>query len=269
MKLSSTLNLLLASAALLASTPSADAAERKLRGRHRNTKGAVNSTVAGGPSSVLIPIADEQEATQQRRKLARCSGVCTRPAECPANLHTLKLPACSNAAIGELCLGDGECARDDLDNCSYRILGGSATVDRSVYVRYDCKDLTDSAFDIPRPTPPPTSPPTPPPTPPPKPPKQTPCGHAGYPPCGEVGGAQKQQPPTEPAWAPGTLCGAGTTCENCKDGYYEFWDSLFFTACGREPCWPDGDICAAGTTCNNCCNSYHWSLDHFFTVCGV
>ena len=97
MKLSSTLNLLLASTALLASTPSADAAERKLRGRHRNTEGAISNDSNVMHSSDHFPIADGQESARQRRKLARCSGVCARPAECPANLHTLKLPACSES----------------------------------------------------------------------------------------------------------------------------------------------------------------------------
>ncbi|KAL9187606.1 hypothetical protein ACHAXT_005984 [Thalassiosira profunda] len=181
MKLSSTMNLLLAGAALLASTPGADAAERKLRGRQRNTKDSVNND-----NNVRdFPIADEQDA-QRRRKL-------------------------------------GEFFQDGA------LCGPNVATQTSFNCKAVCKDGYSEFWHSKG---------------------AVACGH-------------------EPAWEPGTLCGAGTTCDNCKDGYYEFWDSLFFTACGREPCWPDGDICAAGTTCNNCCNSYHWSLEHFFTVCGV
>lgn len=33
------------------------------------------------------------------------------------------------------------------------------------------------------------------------------------------------------------------------------------------PCWSTGTICGAGTTCNNCCNDYSWWWSKFFTAC--
>lgn len=33
------------------------------------------------------------------------------------------------------------------------------------------------------------------------------------------------------------------------------------------PCWGRGTICGAGTTCNNCCNGYSWWWSKFFTAC--
>ena len=70
-----------------------------------------------------------------------------------------------------------------------------------------------------------------------------------------------------PPWEDGELCGAGTTCNKCKNGY-EYWWSKALTACGSEPRWADGTPCGAGTTCGACKNpsSYWWSKA--FTMCG-
>jgi len=56
-----------------------------------------------------------------------------------------------------------------------------------------------------------------------------------------------------PCWGDGSICGAGTTCNNCCNGY-NYWGSKWFTACGNEPCWGRGTLCGAGTTCGNCCS---------------
>jgi hypothetical protein len=74
------------------------------------------------------------------------------------------------------------------------------------------------------------------------------------------------QAPTSSGWADGTLCGIGTTCNECKNTA-TYWYSKAFTACGTEPCWPRRTICAAGSTCNKCCNGYSWKLDQFITSC--
>jgi hypothetical protein len=62
----------------------------------------------------------------------------------------------------------------------------------------------------------------------------------------------------------GNICLAGTSCNDCCNGY-EFWTSNVFTTCGTEPCWDDGSICGAGTTCSNCCNTAYNALG---TQCG-
>lgn len=54
-------------------------------------------------------------------------------------------------------------------------------------------------------------------------------------------------------WTDGTICGAGTTCNNCCNGY-SWWTGKVFTACGYEPCWGSGTVCGIGTTCNSCCH---------------
>lgn len=59
-----------------------------------------------------------------------------------------------------------------------------------------------------------------------------------------------------PCWSDGTICGAGTTCENCCNGY-SWWIGKAFTACGHEPCWGGGTVCGTGTTCNSCCKGAH------------
>jgi hypothetical protein len=84
--------------------------------------------------------------------------------------------------------------------------------------------------------------------------------------------APSQAPTQAPAnaansgWADGTVCGLGTTCNNCMNEA-TYWYSKAFTACGTEPCWPSRTICGAGSTCDKCCNGYSWKLDQFFTSC--
>jgi len=46
-----------------------------------------------------------------------------------------------------------------------------------------------------------------------------------------------------------TVCGVGTTCNNCCNTAYNYGG----TQCGGT-CLPDGEICGLGTTCNLCCN---------------
>jgi len=84
--------------------------------------------------------------------------------------------------------------------------------------------------------------------------------------CECEGGSCDYRGEPYPCWGDGSICGAGTTCNNCCNAY-SWWDSKFFTACGSEPCWSRGTICGAGTTCNNCCNGYSWWWSKFFTVC--
>ena len=68
-------------------------------------------------------------------------------------------------------------------------------------------------------------------------------------------------------WADGTLCGLGTTCNNCENAA-EYWYSKAMTACGKEPCWNDGTLCGIGTTCNACCNSHEYWYGKAMTACG-
>jgi predicted phosphodiesterase len=69
-------------------------------------------------------------------------------------------------------------------------------------------------------------------------------------------------------WKDGALCGLGTTCNSCINGY-EYWFSKAMTACGAEPKWEDGTLCAAGTTCNQCKNDYSYWYGKAFTACGA
>jgi hypothetical protein len=78
--------------------------------------------------------------------------------------------------------------------------------------------------------------------------------------------AQTKPPVSATELADGTVCGLGTTCNNCKNKA-TYWYSKAFTACGEEPCWTSRTICAAGSTCNKCCHGYSWKLDQFFTSC--
>lgn len=64
--------------------------------------------------------------------------------------------------------------------------------------------------------------------------------------------------------ADGEFCLAGTTCNNCENGY-SWWIGKGSTYCGQEPCWADGTFCLAGTTCNECCNP---ARDGLGTICG-
>jgi hypothetical protein len=68
-------------------------------------------------------------------------------------------------------------------------------------------------------------------------------------------------------WADGTACGVGTTCNACINTA-TYWYSKAFTMCGKEPGWPDGTVCALGTTCNACTNgATHW-WRNAITSCG-
>mmetsp|Transcript_41949 Transcript_41949/g.67296 ORF Transcript_41949/g.67296 Transcript_41949/m.67296 type:complete len:369 (-) Transcript_41949:25-1131(-) len=53
----------------------------------------------------------------------------------------------------------------------------------------------------------------------------------------------------------GTRCLLGTTCNKCLRPA-TFWYSKMFTCCGREPCWRRDSICGVGTSCSRCCNGY-------------
>ena len=73
---------------------------------------------------------------------------------------------------------------------------------------------------------------------------------------------------TEPCWNDGSLCGLGTSCNACCNTS-SYWYGKAFTACGKEPCWSDGSTCALGTTCNACCNTAHWWDSKLITACGT
>jgi hypothetical protein len=73
-------------------------------------------------------------------------------------------------------------------------------------------------------------------------------------------------PEDEHGWVDGTLCGLGTTCNNCKNEA-SYWWSKIMTACGEDTCWGGGTLCAAGTSCNQCCSGSAWSWSPFGQYC--
>lgn len=85
------------------------------------------------------------------------------------------------------------------------------------------------------------------------------CGTETYQKCNDLD--------SKGLWTDGSLCGLGTTCNNCMHTA-TYWYGKAMTACGQEPKWDNGSICALGTSCNACKHEATYWWGKAFTACG-